>query len=148
MDPSEIRRAILDDHHQLRTRLHHLHDAIEDARHDPAAAAVLRDGVLDLLDALDAHMDHEDRVLAPALLQTDAWGPWRVERMTAHHEADRARVDGLRRALVEDPLDPDAVRRAAVQLISDLQAEMADEERTLLHPDILRDDLVTSGVGG
>lgn len=147
MEPSEVRRTILHDHHALREQLHDLALKVEDLRAggDPAP---VRDQLLTLLEDLVAHMAREDEILAPALLQTDAWGPWRVEKMKAHHEADRARVASLQRSLREDKLDAKALVRAAVRLTADLQAEMAEEDKLLLHPEVLRDDLVTSGFGG
>lgn len=147
MEPSEIRRRILDEHHQLREQLHELALLVEEVRAGKPPGP-LRAALLDTTDTLLAHMKTEDEILAPALLETDAWGPWRVSQMKAHHERDRERVEGLRRALQDDVVDSDALVRAAVGLIAELHAEMADEDKTLLHPDILKDDLISIAFGG
>lgn len=147
MEPSEIRRRILEEHHALRQELHELALLVEEVRAGKPPGP-LRSALLDVTEHLLTHMQTEDSILAPALLETDAWGPWRVSQMKAHHERDRERVEGLQRALQDDSVDANALVRAAVGLISELHTEMADEDKTLLHPDILKDDLITVAFGG
>ena len=87
-------------------------------------------------------MQHEDQHLIPVLRTIDAWGAERAARVEADHTGQREQMrvylDALRRH--------DASEADLAALLHDLSAwlarDMAEEEETTLHPDVLRDDVV------
>lgn len=146
MDPSEVRARVLADHETIRGVLDRLAALALQAPDDPEVAATLRAELTDFLPRLEAHMDLEDRILVPALQELDAFGDVRTDMMHAHHAHYRAELDAMMR-----DLEAGGVEQLVAwtdTLVTDVRAEMADEERRLLDPDLLKDDLVTSGIGG
>jgi hypothetical protein len=144
MTPAETREWVLKDHQALRALL----DALE------ALATQVRDGDRRLLGPLrleaerflhrfDDHTRWEDRHLRPALVEADAWGRERAERLDHDHAEQRellaASLDRLRDA--ERP--PVLVARGVLDLIALIRTDMAEEENDLLDPRILRDDVVS-----
>lgn len=148
LDPSEVRDRVLSQHEDLRARLVQLTQLSRLAADDRAARATLREGLLDLVAFLDAHMALEDDILLPALMAADAFGDVRSDRLHDHHADDRTRAEAIRSDLADPRVAAEVLVRWCERLAEDLRLEMADEEATLLRPDILRDDVITSGVGG
>ena len=97
--------------------------------------------------ALLAHNAYEDRELHAILPKIDAWGEIRDalvdERHTAEHDAIGV---GIRAAASHFSAGEIADRTEEV--IAQLLGHMDREEREFLHAEVLRDDIVTSGVGG
>jgi hypothetical protein len=121
--PGEVRRTILQQHEELRR-------ALREVLLAPALAPILS-----FFDQLEAHLDTEDRLLAPALEHLDAWGPERSRKLREEHAAQR-RVLKFIRSHLHDPygLGP-WMRRLGDRLLRDMEAE----ERERLSPDLLRD---------
>ncbi|MCB9682619.1 MAG: hemerythrin domain-containing protein [Alphaproteobacteria bacterium] len=148
MDPSAVRERVLSDHQDIRRRLARFAELSARAPTDAAASEALRVDLLAFVPELEAHMRLEDDLLLPALMDADAFGDVRVDMLHDHHAHYRERADALASALGAPGADPTVVVAWATRLSDELAVEMADEERRLLRPDILRDDFVTSGVGG
>jgi hypothetical protein len=89
--------------------------------------------------AFDAHNRFEEQLLRPALLDADAFGEIRVERMVEEHVDEHREM----RARLGSSATSDL--RA---VIASLRAHLEAEERYFLSPRILRDDLVTVESGG
>jgi hypothetical protein len=132
--PSDIRRALLEEHRRLRLLL----DEIEAVQHQLAAGAPVQAELAYALDqlrrALAAHNEHETRELETLLRDVDAWGPIRAELMLREHVAEH--LDLL------DVFDVLAMHEAVARL----RAHMDTEERTFLSERVLHDDLITVGV--
>lgn len=143
MQPSEVRRRILDDHRELRTLLLSLEtlgrDVLAGAR-DHVGALRLEGEALH--ERLLEHMRWEDLYLAPALEDADSWGRERAAALESDHREQREllqhTLSGLR-----DPSRPTvALARTMVDLVKLLRDDMREEEQTLLDPRVLRDDVV------
>lgn len=146
MEPSQIRERILSEHRALGVRLDRLEALARGVERGRTPLDVLRDEVADLLVALREHMNVEDELLAPALLDADAWGDVRSAQLVEHHELQRAELDRL----LQELRSPDQSRAACAELvlglIDDLRLDIRREEKELLDPSVLRDDIITGGI--
>lgn len=142
LTPSQIRARILAEHEDLRGRL---------ATLDALAAADDTDGIRGLLTALlpflADHMALEEATLVPALMEADAFGDVRSDTLHAHHDRMNGLADEMQKMLA-DPSSGLALVGLAAEVTAHLRHEMEDEEKALLRPDILRDDFITTGLGG
>ena len=140
--PSEVRTRILAEHTVLRSLYATIEEhALAVLDEEPDQGDVLRECCRDLYHTLLRHIELENAVLAPALRDTDAFGPLRADQLLAEHDRQRS--------LLFAALDANDERSApelagfALQLIEELRTDMSYEEQTLLHPDLLRDDVVS-----
>lgn len=145
MNPSDVRRRILDDHRRVRALLDRQDSLAARAPTDPAAAEQLRTTALTVLRFLMHHIDLEDEILVPALMQADAWGDVRVDLLHEHHAQQRAAFRQLTEALEAEGGGLEFLLESTRKLSEEMRADMVDEEKRILHPDILRDDVVTIG---
>ena len=140
--PSEVRARVLDEHVQIRAMLAELESIAGRALdRDAHGGAQLRVKVLELYARLDAHMALEDALLYPAICDADAWGDLRGERMKEEHARQRAVLSQLadREWRADTATIVDAVRR----LVRDIREDMCKEEREMLNPELLRDDVIS-----
>lgn len=144
MNPSHVRTRILQDHETIRQRLNELEAATRALRSDPTTVAQVGELTRGLLVELTRHTELEDLILAPALHEIDAWGAVRADQLLAHHRTQRADMSELIR-LFNMRLDTHDVARVVSSLIQELRIDMEHEERDLLSPDLLRDDVVAVG---
>jgi Hemerythrin HHE cation binding domain len=137
MRPSEVRDLVGRQHVQLRILFVEVRGTLED---DPRRA------IERLVREVWQHLDMEDRVLVPALRELDAWGPVRAAEIDAEHARQRAELNYLR------DLARHGERELAVEgartLLDELVADMDAEERDLLDPDLLRDDVIVIDQSG
>ena len=143
MLPSEVRHRILQDHETIRSRLDKLTAPIARIRSgDHQAARVFSQRGCSFLELFLAHIELENWLLVPALREADAWGDVRADRVLREHREQTAEV----RSLLEAFADPFASSRELAKQLEDfvdaLELDMATEERMLLGPDLLRDDVV------
>jgi iron-sulfur cluster repair protein YtfE (RIC family) len=143
MKPSQIRDAVLRDHAELRTQI----DEIE------GIARRLADGDSErgfqlwrlakaLLGRLEVHMDWEDRHLVPALRQADAWGDERAAEIEHDHAEQREMLGYVIRQLDDSQPIPELLAATMLDLVEFLRRDMEHEERDLLDPRVLRDDVI------
>jgi hemerythrin-like domain-containing protein len=97
--------------------------------------------VLQLLDAVENHNQVEEEALRPLLLDTDSFGPVRIEQMIDDHIAEHMWLRQLLREAVEFEI-PDRAARATINAMRLLRGRMKEEEAQFLNQDTLRDDLV------
>ncbi|MCG8590101.1 MAG: hemerythrin domain-containing protein [Proteobacteria bacterium] len=142
MNPAAVRKRILDDHVDLRTRLDRLEQLARSDRCPPAGAETLRAAGCDLLARLEAHMAFEDVHLARVLREADAWGEERERRLVDEHRQQRAHLKHIELDLREPAADVETLAHELLDLIAWLRRDMAAEERERLDPDVLRDDVV------
>lgn len=144
MKPSQLRERILSQHAELRHLLEELSQlsgrvlageaGLEPALH--AQGAELQATLLE-------HMALEDRVLAPALREADAWGDERAARLDREHASQREMLSQVLESLRQENLP---VMRLALELrglVSIVLEDMEHEEKAMLGADLLRDDVVS-----
>lgn len=149
MKYSEIRELLIEEHRRLRDLAAETRQAAQQAL-DGAVPTLepLRVKLAALDIALSAHNRHEDELLRGIIRTIDAWGPQRETLMSDNHLTEHAAIlQSLERcARLDDRL---AAAQATSELIERMLAHMDSEEREVLHPDILRDDVVAiMGVSG
>ena len=138
--PSAVRGRILSDHAVLRgmlDRIEVLARSVLQGKDGPGDE--LRQQASALQASLRAHLELEERILVPTLLEADAWGPQRVERFHVEHARQREIMDALWFAypLCERPmLEVALVVWGFARL---LRGDMASEERISLNANVLRD---------
>jgi hypothetical protein len=139
MDPSYVRKRILQEHRGLRAELRELEDAVDAMSRDPSQVNAVGQRARELLAHLVTHTQLEDSILAPALRDIDAWGPVRASMLLDHHSEQRAQL----REIVESYAtigDPERIARMTLTWMREVRADMAHEESDLLTTTLLRDD--------
>lgn len=136
MEPSVARARLLSQHEGLRDRLGTMLALAERFRAGTTPEEEIIAALDALRDAFEEHNRFEESLLEPMLRETDAFGEVRVARMVGEHsEEHRAFM-----VFLGGPVD-DVVRGLA-DFIEEIAAHMEAEERTFLHPAVLRDDVV------
>ncbi len=147
MRASDVRRRVLEDHSHIRRLLEKLEELV--ALYEKGDASVrepLRERGLELHDFLCEHLDREDVILAPALLEADAWGEERAQQLAAEHREQRELLAFILDRL-RDAERPTALLARELRAFADiLRIDMQHEEETELSEAILRDDTVASDV--
>jgi len=134
MKPSAIRALLLGQHARLRERLVVAEALAERLRAGGAVRSPFRDAVTTLLEELIAHNVSEETLLEPLLRAGDAYAAARVARMHEEHFGEHAL---MREALVGTDLT--IIAENLPELAETLRAHMDAEERTFLHPGVIRD---------
>jgi hypothetical protein len=144
MYPSQLRRHILAAHERLRDLLD---VASELARHVRAGDTELVRPLIHVTERIEdllLHViDEEEDLLPPALLEADAWGEVRVERMERTHHHQRMAVQATLSEVREGRLPPYRLAQEIEEFVHELRETLRQGERVLLHPDVLRDDPIT-----
>lgn len=144
MRPAETREWVLKDHQDLRARLEALEEVgrkVQDG--DRRLLGPLRVATEQFLRRFESHTRWEDAHLRPALLEADAWGQERAERLDHDHEEQRELLEYILRQLREAGRPPALVARSVLDLIALIRQDMVDEENDLLDERVLRDDVVS-----
>jgi iron-sulfur cluster repair protein YtfE (RIC family) len=142
LDNAKIRKIILVEHEGLRGGLRSIESLL--GRHENGEEGAVGKAHAELKSFINGflrHIDHEERILEPVLATIDAWGAVRKKAMDDEHVVQRqvlARLAGL-----EPGSAPEGWVREVRAFIADLLADMAEEERTCLSANLLRDDVVT-----
>ena len=136
MKPDAIRQILLSEHQRIR----------EDIAHCRYLSSRLCDGdfvqeqfdaaMEKLRDDFSSHNDTEAALIGPLLAESPQWGALLIDRMIEEHVAEHGAFwDVLSR-------NPTEVAQRFDELIEDLEAHMAAEERTFLSPVVLREDII------
>jgi iron-sulfur cluster repair protein YtfE (RIC family) len=150
LQASEVATRILAEHALLRpilreTRL--LADRV--AKGDEGARAPLRAFALMLYEKLVAHIELEDRILAPAVRNITGWGPSLHTEMMQEHARQRAQlksdIGDLRMGCICEERLANSIDGFVESLMRDMEAE---EKRLLLRSDLLADSLLGDGESG
>lgn len=139
--PSLVRARILQNHGALHAKLEILQRLAIEADGGSGAAAE-RAGELTraLFDELADHLDIEEQLLMPMLREIDAWGELRADELVKHHETQWTELKELRARADQSSVLAMAAELAV--LISALRRDLLDEDREVLAPDVLRDDVI------
>jgi iron-sulfur cluster repair protein YtfE (RIC family) len=140
--PSEVRALILAQHDALRVLYAEVDELLSSVlAGDAAVERALRERCRVLYQTLLQHMATEDAYLAPALRQTDGFGPLRAHDLLDEHDRQRRL---LRHALssIDERSSGETLLQSIPPLLVSLRADMAHEEHALLNPDLLKDDAI------
>ncbi len=108
-------------------------------RHGEPVGLELEMSIVELRHAFADHNLCEEMLIEPLLRRTsDTWGAARVARMFEEHVAEHLE---FRVALT---LSAHEIAPRMDQLVEDIDAHMAAEERTFLSPGVLRDSVTPS----
>lgn len=143
LSPSEVRARILNEHVFIRSRAEQLAELTRRVRAGDRSAgpALIQEGCA-FLENLIGHIEHENRVLVPALREIDAWGEVRADEVLAEHREQVAEARALIEALADSFTRASVAADQLESFLAVLAADMASEERLLLRPELLRDDVV------
>ena len=143
MYPSELRAKILGEHAIIRAAIAELEALIGAVRTGTSGAAesLVRKGCL-FLEGLVRHIERENQNLVPALREIDAWGEARADEVLSEHRDQVAEVEALLEVLGDAFTGGNEAADQLEAFLSTLAADMASEERLVLSPDVLRDDVV------
>ncbi|HEX3697933.1 MAG TPA: hemerythrin domain-containing protein [Polyangia bacterium] len=143
LDAETARRAIHAQHEKIRRllgRAQSTADAtLEGSPLSPDAVASV---IGDLRSTMEVHLTFEERVLLPILERDPPLGPERASRLRDEHRQQRGILAAIHREAAAQPLLPTLAAKLAY-LAAWLLDDMAEEERELLTPDVLRDDAVS-----
>jgi iron-sulfur cluster repair protein YtfE (RIC family) len=142
MTHEERRQTLHGQHQHLRAVIARVREAaLEIVGAEESDSTSLRSLISELRDDMERHLATEEALLGPVLERIDAWGPVRLDLLRAEHAHQRAVLSVLRsdRAAAVPPL---TLARRLLGLLDDIIADMDAEDRDLLDPRVLRDDLI------
>lgn len=132
----DIQKTVLSQHAELRAGLRWLAMLSEGAKPGAPAERSLCSSLVQFAARFGAHLDYEDRELAPRIRELDAWGPIRAASLRAEHAAQRERLEFvcMRAApfTSDEPAPENAgLAREVLRLVNDLVLDMKEEESWL-----------------
>jgi len=136
MDAETAGQKLIAQHEQIRKHLAECGALARRLRDGEPIAVALEAALSHLRSAFDDHNTLETRLIRPLLEGSSDWGGLLVDRMIEEHIAEHAAFW----LLLGGSLDEIAAR--IDDLIDELDAHMAAEERTFLSPLVLRGDVI------
>jgi len=148
--PSQIRAVVSAEHIHVGGLLDRTERAAQQVADDcvrgDARARELHESTHHLVTAMRAHLELEDRLIAPALAQADGFGDVRSRQLVSEHDAQKRQLEAIVASL-DDPAQPLAgVARALAKLAATLRDALHAEELELLRPELLSDDGVVTDI--
>jgi hypothetical protein len=142
VDAGTARQSILSQHEHLRALLNRA-GAVAEAALDgkPPSPDAVASAIGDIRTTLEVHLTFEEKVLLPLLRDDLPLGPERAARLLDEHARQRQTLATLHREACAFPTFATLAAKLAF-LASWLLADMAEEEHSLLTPDVVRDDAV------
>jgi hypothetical protein len=142
VDAGSARRGILWQHRRIRTLLERARYVAEAALGgEPPSPDAVASAIGDIRSTMEVHLAYEECVLVPLLRDDLPVGPQRADRLVSEHAKQRAMLAALHGEARAYPLLPTLAVKLA-SLTSWLLDDMAEEESSLLAPDVVRDDAV------
>lgn len=145
VDPESILQRVIAEHDVLRgmiERTEVLAKRVVQGR--VRFAKDLRDQLKVLEGRFLQHIEMEEKVVAPALLAADAWGPARVERMHEEHARQREILTEMWSAGRHGEPNIFVLALASWGFVRMLREDMEEEERVSLNDRVLGEDPVDS----
>jgi iron-sulfur cluster repair protein YtfE (RIC family) len=130
-DPRETRAELLAQHGEIRKLLAYAATIAADLLKGMPVESRFEQAMVAVRAALLRHNQQEEAMLVPLLAGRDRWSAQRIARMVEEHTGEHATIQ---RMLVGPALE---VADRLGELIEDLDAHMAAEERTVLNPTVL-----------
>ncbi|HEY6912493.1 MAG TPA: hemerythrin domain-containing protein [Myxococcales bacterium] len=142
MSHDECRKMLELQHRQLRALIARVREtAFKALKSDYAASAELHVLVGVLRAEIEKHLMAEESLLGPILERVDAWGSVRLDLMRAEHAHQRA-VLAVLRSERAGGLPAALFAPRVLGLLDDISADMDAEDKDLLDPRVLRDDVI------
>jgi hypothetical protein len=144
VDAGAALRGILWQHRHIRTLLDQAH-AVAEATLDGRAPSpnAVASAIGAVRSIMEVHLAFEESVLLPILRDDLPLGPQRADRLRNEHARQRTTLATLHReAWAHSEAEMLAAKLAF--LTEWLLADMAEEEKSLLVPDVVRDDVVVA----
>ena len=142
VEAGTARHAILDQHRKIRALLEKAAAVAEAALNGtPVRPDAVASAIGDIRLTMEVHLAFEEAVLPPLLEQDLPLGPQRAAHLRDEHVRQRAMMAALHREAKAHPDLPELAVKLAY-LSRWLLADMEEEERCLVNPDVLRDDIV------
>jgi hypothetical protein len=143
LDAGTARESILGQHRRIRTLLERARVVAEAALDGaPPSPDAVASAIGDIRTTMEVHLTFEEKTLLPILRDDPPLGPARADRLLDEHRRQRETLATLHREACRAPDGPMLAAKLAF-LTSWLLADMNEEERSLLIPDVIRDDVVT-----
>lgn len=131
--PSTALTELMTQHESLRAMMDRCDELADQLDLDGIGPTQLLREVAKLRLAFDAHNVFEEQLLRPVLMSADAFGETRIERMVEEHVNEHRAM----RSRLGSP-----VTAELREVIANLRAHLAAEERYFLTAKVLRDDIV------
>jgi hypothetical protein len=142
LDAATARRSILIQHQRIRALLARASEVAERSLdQEPLPPDAVASAIGDIHATLEVHLRYEEKVLIDILEDDLPLGPQRAARLRDEHARQRATLEGIHAEAKKGPLVPTLAAKLAF-LASWLLDDMTEEERTLLTPEVIRDDSV------
>jgi hypothetical protein len=142
LDAESARRGILTQHQRIRELLQRARAVAERALdEEPQAPDAVASAIGDIRATLDVHLRFEEKVLCDILEDDLPLGPQRAARLKEDHVKQRATLSTLHDEARAAPQRPLLAAKLAF-LASWLLDDMEEEERSLLTPEVVRDDVI------
>jgi hypothetical protein len=142
LDAGTALRGILAQHVQIRDLLLRSQKTAAAALEGEAVAPdAVTSAIGDIRTTMEVHLAYEERVLLPLLRDDLPLGPERADRLLDEHRRQREMLATLHHEAVAGPKLPLLAAKLDV-LARWLLEDMQEEERCLLIPDVVRDDVV------
>ena len=143
LDAGTARGAILAQHERIRALLERARAVAESALDGQAPSAdAVASSIGDIHAIMEVHLAFEERSLLPILRDDLPLGPARADRLLDEHRRQRLTLAALHSEACAFPELPMLAAKLAF-LTEWLLADMDEEERSLLVPEVVRDDVVT-----
>jgi hypothetical protein len=143
LDAGTARGAILAQHERIRALLDRARAVAEAALDgEPPSPDAVASSIGDIRTIMEVHLAFEEKSLLPILHDDLPLGPQRADRLLDEHGRQRETLATLHREACAFPQFPILAAKLAF-LTEWLLADMDEEERSLLNPDVVRDDVVT-----
>jgi hemerythrin-like domain-containing protein len=142
VDAGRAVRGILWQHARIRELLDHARAVAEAALDgEPLSPDAVASAIGDIRATIEVHLAFEESVLLPLLRDDLPVGPERADRLMQEHVRQREVLADMHRQAQAHPELPTLASKLAF-LTSWLLTDMVEEERSLLVPDVIRDDQV------
>lgn len=142
VDAGTALRGILWQHRHIRTLLDQMRDVAEAALDGkPPSPHAVASAIGAVRSIMEVHLAFEETVLVPILRDDPPLGPQRAERLLDEHARQRTSLATLHEEARAYP-QLEMLPAKLAFLTEWLLADMAEEEKSLLVPDVVRDDVV------
>lgn len=139
----DIRRRLLAEHDLLRGLVADAAAEAERVLAGKSDASSLRARARLMTRELALHLATEEEILVPVLQRVDSWGPVRVAQMHVEHSRQLAELRRIAEETSAPPVSAEQIASDVRRFAAELLHDMRREEHDMLHPDLLRDDIVS-----
>jgi len=148
VDAGTARQGVLWQHVQIRQLLQRARQLAEDALDGNAPSTdAVASAIGDIHSTFEVHLAFEESVLLPLLADDLPIGPLRAQNLREEHTRQREILSALHKEASAFPELPTLAAKLAF-LTRWLLADMEEEERSLLIPDVIRDDVISVDQNG